>query len=206
LARPPVVETRSLAGAGDPLIVTLVNRAVATRDCAAFGQLYDRFVEEIYHYLCARCDKQADAENLTEQVFRKAWEGIDGYRWQGLPFQAWLYRLAHNAHIELVHTQPHAIVLDNNAHRRQSESATGTRELTAQLDPAVLARAVRHLTPKQQQVIHLRFMADLDTSEIAQIMGEQEGAIRALQMRGLMSLRRVLDQQGIVANRVSRQR
>jgi RNA polymerase sigma-70 factor (ECF subfamily) len=169
--------------AGDPLLVTLVNRAVATRDRAAFGQLYDRFVEEIYQYLCARCDKQADAEELTEQVFRKAWEVIDRYRWQGLPFQAWLYGLAH---IELVKTQRHAIVFDNDAHPRQSESATGTRELTALLDPAVLARAVRHLTPKQQQVIHLRFMADLDTSEIAQVMGEQEGAIRALQMRGLM--------------------
>ena len=180
---------------GDPIIVALVNRAVATRDRTAFGQLYDRFVDQIYRYLYARCGKHADAEDLTEQVFLKAWEVIDRYRWQGVPFQAWLYRLAHNSYVDLVRRQRHAISLDDDAHPAQLQSTMGSSDLTAQLDADFLATAVRQLTPKQQQVIYLRFTADRDTSEIAQIMGEQEGAIRALQMRGLMSLRRVLDQQ-----------
>jgi RNA polymerase sigma-70 factor (ECF subfamily) len=185
----------ALVAAYDAVTVALVDRAVAARDPAAFGQLYDRFVERIYRYLYARCGSHADAEDLTEQVFLKAWQGIALYRWQGRPFQAWLYRLAHNAHIDHACRQRNMSWLDGESHPLQLESGTGSSELGARLDADLRAKAVHQLTPKQQQVIHLRFSADLDTREIAQIIGEQERDIRALQLLGLMNLRRVLDQQ-----------
>jgi RNA polymerase sigma-70 factor (ECF subfamily) len=174
-----VVKIRRQAAADDVAVVALVERVVTTRDHAAFGHLYDRFVERIYRYLYARCGTQADAEDLTEQVFVKAWEGIDQYREQGSPFDVWLYGLAHNAFVDGRH------------------GATDRHASAAQLDTDVFARALRSLTPKQQQVIHLRFTANLDTSEIALIMQAREGAIRALQMRALIRLRRILDEQGV---------
>lgn len=194
MVRVPIVETREAGAADEAVTVALVNRAVATRDHQAFGQLYGRFVERIYRYLYLRCGRQADAEDLTEQVFLNAWESIPRYRWQGRPFKAWLYRLAHNAHIDHTRKQHPTISLDDDAHPLQLESLAVGNALET-FDDDHLAKAVRQLTSKQQQVIHMRFVVDLDTSEIARAMGEREGAIRALQMRGLLTLRRVLDKQ-----------
>jgi RNA polymerase sigma-70 factor (ECF subfamily) len=167
---------------------------VATQDRAAFGQLFDRFGGQIYAYLYARCGQRADAEDLTEQVFLHAWQAIGRYRWQGRPFVAWLYRLAHNAHIDLVRRGRPLASLETVAELPQLASPAGEGDLGTPVGAEALAQAVRHLTPKQQQVLHLRFTADLDTGEIAALMGEREGAIRALQMRALQRLRRLLTQ------------
>src|SRR5262245_49093284 len=98
-----VKETHPTGPLGEPdedIIVDLVNRAISSRDAAAFGELYDRFVDRVYRYLYVRSTNRAEAEDLTEQVFLKAWEAIGRYRWRGRPFVAWLYRLAHNVHID----------------------------------------------------------------------------------------------------------
>jgi len=95
-----VEPSRSNVRPGEAIVVALVDRVVASRDARAFGELYDLFVERIYKYLYCRASSHPDAEDLTEQVFLKAWEAIGGYRWQGRPFEAWLYRLAHNVYVD----------------------------------------------------------------------------------------------------------
>jgi len=176
--------------------VGLVNSVVVSRDSDAFGELYDLFVERVYRYLYFRTGSHPEAEDLTEQVFLKAWEAIGRYRWQGRPFLAWLYRLAHNAHIDHVRSQKPTTSLNSDERPVELPSSAAAVELSRALDADLLARALGELTPDQQQVIVMKFLEGLDNEQIAQNLAKREGAIRALQMRALMSLRRVLEHQG----------
>lgn len=196
LSVPGAEPSQNIEGPDDPAVVALVNRVVVSRDASAFGELYDRFVERVYRYLYFRAGSQPEAEDLTEQVFLKAWEAIGRYRWQGRPFLAWLYRLAHNAHIDHVRTRKPTTSLNNDERPLELASSAAAVELARALDAEVLARALAQLTADQQQVIVMKFIDGVDNEQIAQSMGKREGAIRALQMRALMSLRRVLEAQG----------
>ena len=193
---PGTESSPSIEGPDDPTVVALVNRVVISRDPNAFGELYDRFVERVYRYLYFRTGSHPEAEDLTEQVFLKAWEAIGRYRWQGRPFLAWLYRLAHNTHIDHVRTQKPTLSLNNDERPVELASAAAAVELARTLDADLLARALGQLTLDQQQVIVMKFLEGLDNEQIAQTLDKREGAIRALQMRALMSLRRVLEHQG----------
>ena len=188
--------SHSIEGPDDPTVVALVNRVVVSRDPNAFGELYDRYVERVYRYLYFRTGSHPEAEDLAEQVFLKAWEAIGRYRWQGRPFLAWLYRLAHNTHIDHVRTQKPTTSLNNDDRPVELASAAAQVELARTLDADLLARALGQLTPDQQQVIVMKFIEGMDNEQIAVSMDKREGAIRALQMRALMSLRRVLELQG----------
>ncbi len=188
--------SHSIEGPDDPLVVALVNRVVVSRDANAFGELYDRYVERVYRYLYFRTGSHPEAEDLTEQVFLKAWEAIGRYRWQGRPFLAWLYRLAHNTHIDHVRTQKPTTSLNNDERPLELASHAAQVELARTLDADLLSRALGQLTPDQQQVIVMKFIEGMDNDQIAASMDKREGAIRALQMRALMSLRRVLELQG----------
>jgi len=196
LSVPGTEPSQPLDGPDEPSVVALVDRVVASRDAEAFGALYDRFVERVYRYLYFRTGSHTEAEDLTEQVFLKAWEAIGRYRWQGRPFLAWLYRLAHNAHIDYVRSTKPTTSLSNDARPLNVASPSAGVELARALDAEVLAGALSQLTAEQQQVIIMKFIEGLDNEQIAQTMDRREGAIRALQMRALMSLRRVLEQQG----------
>jgi len=196
LSLPGTEPSQSIAGPDDPRVVELVNRVVVSRDADSFGELYDLFVERVYRYLFFRTGSHPEAEDLTEQVFLKAWEAIGRYRWQGRPFLAWLYRLAHNAHIDHVRSQKPTTSLNNDERPFELASSTAAVELARALDADLLARALGQLTPEQQQVIVMKFLEGLDNEQIAETMDKREGAIRALLMRALMSLRRVLEHQG----------
>jgi RNA polymerase sigma-70 factor (ECF subfamily) len=196
LSVPGTEPSPTIEGPDDPRVVALVNRVVVSRDPNAFGELYDMFVERVYRYLYFRTGSHPEAEDLTEQVFLKAWEAIERYRWQGRPFLAWLYRLAHNTHIDHVRSQKPTTSLNNDDRPVELASASAAVELARALDADLLARALGELTPDQQQVIVLKFLEGMDNEQIAQSMEKREGAIRALQMRALMSLRRVLEHQG----------
>lgn len=177
-------------------VVALVDRAVATRDQAAFGALYDRFLDQVYRYLYFRVGSQAEAEDLCEQVFLKAWEAIPRFRWQGRPFMAWLYRLAHNVHVDHLRAKRPTTSLDDDQRPLQIASESASVELAQRLDAALLAGAIAQLTADQQNVITLKFIEGLENSQIAHIMDKREGAVRALQLRALLSLRRILEAQG----------
>ena len=195
LARPaPAAAASSLPD--DPAVVALVDRVVSTRDPAAFGELYDLFLDRVYRYVYYRTGSQVDAEDLTEQVFLHAWASIDRFQWRGKPFRAWLYTLAHNALVDHRRRSRATTSLDNPEHPIDRPSEHAAQALHQWMDAEVLARAISQLTPEQQQVIVLRFVEGQDTAEIAAMMGKREGTIRALQFRALQSLRRILVQQG----------
>jgi len=165
----------------------LVERA-RRRDREAFGALYDLHVDAVYRYLYYRLGNGAECEDLTEQVFLKAWEAIDRYAWRGRPFLAWLYRVAHNTLADYRRAGRPSLSLDASMLERPAADEALEQALTAQQ----LAAALQELTPEQAQVITLRFFAGWSNAEIAREMDRQEPAVRALQVRGLMALRRIL--------------
>jgi RNA polymerase sigma-70 factor (ECF subfamily) len=164
----------------------LVQRAI-NRDAEAFGELYQQHLKPIYRYIFYKVGNATEAEDLTEQTFLKAWEAIGRFREQGVPFSAWLFRMAHNLVIDYHRTRHEAAPLDDiiDAEARQP----GPDEAAAiRLDIETLQKAIARLTPEQQQVIILRFIQGLDHRDVAAIMGKNEGAVRGLQHRALAAL------------------
>ncbi len=169
---------------------TLVLRA-AKRDTEAFTRLYDRFVDKIYKYVYYRVGSTDLAEDLTSQVFLKAWMAIQNYRCTDRPFSAWLFRIAHNLIVDHFRTQHPSLSIDELP--LADESVDDADELAqSHLTAETLRKALKRLTQDQQQVIILKFLEGYGTEELATIMGKHPGAVRALQHRGLLALQRIL--------------
>ncbi len=171
-------------------IEDLVNR-VQEGDPAALGALYDRLADRIYRFSLFRVGNHADAEDLTQRTFLKMIEALPRYQRRGIPFEAWLFRLARNAAIDLMRGRRRHESLDSASELRSEEPGPeAAAEQAAELTAA--RRAMEHLTEEQREVISYRFAAGLSPREIGLLMGRREGTIRALQFRALNAMRRYL--------------
>lgn len=157
-------------------------------DQEMFARLYDVYMERIYRYVYFRVADDELAEDITSQVFLKVWEKLDTYQAGQSPFMAWLYRIAHNAVIDHYRTKKVSISLDDASPVELSHTDDVDEKLDMQIRSQELREALRELTDEQQQVLLLKFVGGLSTSEIAEQLGKQQGAVRALQMRGLQGL------------------
>jgi len=168
----------------------LVRRATQG-DQQAFAQLYEAHFDRIYRYVSIRIGDKVEAEDMTQQVFVNALHSISSFKWQGKPFTAWLFRIAHNQVVDYLRRkkrQP-ATLLNESLPSRDSNPQT-VAELS--LDIECLSRATQRLTKAQREVISLRFAGGLSTIEVARIMGKSQGAIKALQHSAIVTLRKVL--------------
>ncbi|HEX77030.1 MAG TPA: sigma-70 family RNA polymerase sigma factor [Dehalococcoidia bacterium] len=168
---------------------TLVRRA-QSRDEQAWGQLYEMYIDKIYSYIRLRVGDPQDAEDIASQVFLKALQSIGFFKWKGIPFSAWLFRIAHNQVIDHMRRAKPRASLAEGVPTPSGENP----ELMAEqsLDWEAVRRALTELTPAQRQVIELRFAGGLSTAETAKVMGKKEGAIKALQHSALIALRKRL--------------
>jgi RNA polymerase sigma-70 factor (ECF subfamily) len=155
----------------------------------AFGFLYERHRATIARYVAARIRDASDAEDLTEAIFESAWRAMGRYREQGVPFLAWLYRLAHNRVVDHYRALRPTVTLIPEVH--ESIEDTGA-PLELNIDSADLLKALHALTEDQRDVIVLRFVQGMSGREVAQAMDKREDAVRALQFRALATLRRIL--------------
>ena len=192
-AAPPPAGGGARAEAGDGELV----RAAQAGDGAAFGQLYERHFDRIYGYLAYHLRDPDAAEDATAQVFLRALEVLPRYRWTGVPFRAWLYRIAHNLVIDLHRRRtrhPVAPLADGQAAGLVDGGLLGDpdRWATEKVAREALQTAVDDLTAPQRQVILLKFAAGLSNAEVAVIVGRTEGAVKALQHAGLQGLQRRL--------------
>jgi RNA polymerase sigma-70 factor (ECF subfamily) len=160
-------------------------------DRDAFGELYDTYVDNVYRYLLYRLREPSDAEDLTSEVFTRAFANIHRYRWQGKSVLAWLYTIARNAVTDRRRRERPTLDLDD-AYGVAEEGPTAHDRAVHGEQVDALRSAVRHLTSEQQEVLVLRFVEDLSSREVAKILGKNEGAIRALQFRALGRLRKLL--------------
>ena len=167
----------------------LVERAKAG-DKDAFGELYERYLEKIYNYVYYRTGNHHDAEDLTARVFFRALAHIHNYKERGVPFQAWLYRIAHNlvANWHRDSGRRKIIPLDDFvATNLRSESPDRYAEDKHERD--ALLRAIRRLPEDRQQLLLLKFIDGLSNAEIGEAMDRTEGAIKSLYHRTLLALR-----------------
>lgn len=168
----------------------LIDRA-RKGDVGAFGRLYDEYADRVYAFVRTRTASAQDAEDVTATVFLKAWQSMPSYDDRGLPFSAWLFRIARNA------------VVDD--HRRSVRVPVPVEDPTsgetidgheaaviAKVDTERLRQAVRELTEEQSTVIALRFWWDMSLKETADALGKNENAVKALQHRAIRTLARML--------------
>lgn len=167
----------------------LVEQAKAG-DAQAFGQLYDSSVDRVYRFIFFRVNDVETAEDLTSVVFVKAWEHLHRYQPQG-PFLAWLYSIARNTVIDHYRTHKQTVSLEEAAPVAAPNTAPDD-VIDLQIEMKSLQAAMQHLTGEQREVLTLKFLAEMDTAEIAKRMRKSEGAIRALQMRALQALARIM--------------
>ncbi len=173
----------------------LAERA-AKRDQQAFGKLYDLYVDKIYKYIYYKSGRTDEAEDLTAQVFLKAWEAIDHYKWEGYPFSTWLYRIAHNMMIDYYRTHRETFPLDTARAKESNLDPFQAAERT--LTSEQIRGALKHLTHDQQRVIILRFLEGYSTGEVAAMMDKDPDAIRALQHRALRALQPWMNEEKVI--------
>jgi RNA polymerase sigma-70 factor, ECF subfamily len=154
----------------------------ARQDPARFAELYENNFDRVYAYIARRVRGREEAEDLTSEVFREALASLPRFEWRGLPFVAWLLRIAAN------------LLSDRWGHlARQQEVATGDLDLVG-IDEDIERRAILYqlvgtLPDDQQRVVILRFVEQKSLREIAGALGRTEGAIKQLQLRALQNLR-----------------
>ena len=183
------VETVAASPGLDPRAgVDELARSASAGDTEAVGRLYDTLVGPIYRYVVIRVRSREDAEDVTQLIFERVVGGLPRYRHNGRPFEAWVFRIARNA------------VIDHLRRRRTHEPLEAENEpsLGEDLDAITvrgeeleaLRRAMRALTPDQQEALALRFAAGLSAEEAAAVMGRRAGTVRGLTFRAIASLRR----------------
>ncbi len=160
-------------------------------DKEAFAQLYESHVDKIYRYLVLKTGNKIEAEDMTQQVFLKAFQSISSFKWQGTPFTAWLFRIAHNLMVDYMRHKEKRATLPLDEPIAKSDS---NPELMAErkLDMEQVISATERLTELQRGVISLRFTSELSIAEVARVMGKSEGAIKALQHSAIAALRKSL--------------
>ncbi len=166
----------------------LIERAKTDKD--AFGELYECYYTRIYNYVYYRTGNAADAEDLTAKIFFRAMQHIGSYQHQGVPFSAWLYRIAHNlvANWHRDRSRRKIISLDDIA---QWQVQGNSPEFIAELlqDKAHLQQAIRRLPADRQELLSLKFVERMSNAQIGDVMGRSEGAIKSLYHRTLLALR-----------------
>jgi RNA polymerase sigma-70 factor (ECF subfamily) len=158
----------------------------AQQDPGRFAELYENNFDRVYAYIVRRVEDRELAEDLTSEVFHHALANLHRFEWRGVPFAAWLFRIAANAMAD------------------RWQKMRGKQEISADLlldvlvkDGAdeqiernlILFQLVESLPPEQQHVIRRRFVEQRSTREVAEEMGRSEGAIKQIQFRALAALR-----------------
>lgn len=155
----------------------------AQKDLRKFGDLYEKYFGLVYAYTARRVKDRTTAEDLTSEVFQKALEYLPKFVWRGVPFGAWLLRIASNMIADRARQAAREQDLTDDA----TEISQFSLEEVEQR--ALLYRSVDALPADQRRVITLRFAEEKSIREIAEEMGRSEGAIKQLQFRGLQTLR-----------------
>jgi RNA polymerase sigma-70 factor, ECF subfamily len=156
----------------------------AQRDPACLDELYERNFHRVYAYVVRRVGDRHQAEDVTADVFREALAGIGKFEWRGVPFIAWLLRIA--ARVIADHWQRSGREARNPADAFRQADRPGPDEIERS---AMLFQMVDRLPEAQFRVIHMRFVEQKSIREIAGELGRSEGAVKQLQLRAIENLR-----------------
>lgn len=179
----------------DEVEASLIERAKS--DPEAFGELYERYVDRIYHYIYHRVGNAREAEDLTARVFYRVLKALPRYTERGAPFASWLYRIAHNLVANFHRDQSRKVVVPLEAVTLVSQPREAPEHLTEQRDAErLLWRAIDCLNEDRRELLVLKFGEGLSNAQIGAVMGRTEGAIKSLYHRTLISLRDEMGRRG----------
>ena len=175
-------------------------KRAAKGDRAAAAAVFDAYYPRIYRYALGRLRSPADAEDVAAETFARVIAQLDRFRWKGGGFEAWLFKIARNLTIDRIRlvTREHTTDKVVDGVERDLDHLPEVRAVHLETS-AELAAIISGLPEDQQEVLLLRFAADLDTKETASVMGRKANAIRQLQFRALSNVRNMLDE-GVVAS------
>lgn len=154
----------------------------AKLDPRRFAELYENNFEPLYAYVVARVRDRADAQDIVAEVFHQALANLPRFEWRGVPFSAWLYRIAANAIADRAKRVAKELTGD-------ATEAVSPEDLEQVEERAQVFRLVKELPPDQSRVMVMRFVEDRSIRDIAKELGRSEGAVKQLQFRGLQNLR-----------------
>jgi RNA polymerase sigma-70 factor (ECF subfamily) len=167
----------------------LVERA-QQGDRVALEELYLIHFDRIYSYLHMSVGSRHDAEDLTTQTFLKMLESIGRFRWQSVPFSAWLFRIAHNLAMDHFRSKRRWQPEEEIPESAHGEENSAEEEALVALGQASLLELIQRLSPEQRQVLTLKFVFRFSNAEAAAVLGKTEGAIKSLQHRALATLQK----------------
>jgi RNA polymerase sigma-70 factor, ECF subfamily len=161
----------------------------AQADPARFGELYDRYVDRLYAFVSRRTHDRAAAEDITAEVFQHALAHLGRFEWRGVPFSAWLFRIASNAIADRWRRD------GRDAHEARTDvpDASERDDLERRV---MLFQLVDRLPTVQRQVIQMRFVEEKSLREVAAALARSEGAVKQLQLRALEHLRKEMAPRG----------
>jgi len=184
--------------AREPALITRAQQG----DPEAFGELYRMYHDAVATFISNRARSNPPlVEDLTADVFMKAWAKIGTFRWTGTSIRAWLCTIARNVvtdHFKVAATRRLTFVdqITNVGDALATPVSTAEDTVLSTLAAADLHDALSGITPRQQAVIRLRFLGELSVSETARTMGTTDAAVKTLQWRALDSLRRAYVEAG----------
>jgi RNA polymerase sigma-70 factor (ECF subfamily) len=172
-----------------PHVRVLVEQA-QQGDREALEELYLLHFDRIYSYLHLSVGNRHDAEDLTTQTFLKMLEAIGRFRWQAVPFSAWLFRIAHNLAMDHFRARRRVQSEDEVPEPSGMEESSAEDQAFDSLGRAGMMEMIERLSAEQRQVLTLKFLFGFANAEVADILGKSEGAVKSLQHRALASLQK----------------
>ncbi|MGC8460266.1 MAG: RNA polymerase sigma factor [Candidatus Dormibacteria bacterium] len=157
----------------------------------AFGKLYDHYVDQMYRYIYSRVHSHEVAEDITSEVFFKALRAIGRYKPSGSPFSAWLYQISSNA-ITDYYRSHHVMTPIDDAIAVRDPARPVSDEVTSREEARRIWGFIDTLPPQQRTALTLKLGEDLKLSQIGEIMGKSEGAVKLLIHRGMTTLKGIL--------------
>jgi RNA polymerase sigma-70 factor, ECF subfamily len=173
-------------------------KAAQAGDASAFGEIYERYRDPVFRYCLARTGARHEAEDLVADVFVRAMEALGRYEDRGLPFVAFLFRIARNAAIDRARrTRPDMSIDELVNHPESGQNVE--RDAVRALEQKALVTAMSKLKSDYREVLLLRFVEGYGAADVGRMTGRSEGAVRTLQHRALARLRRELQRAGEIA-------
>lgn len=170
-------------------------RRVQKGDVETFGLIYDQFFDPVYAYVLRQVGSPADAEDIVSGVFLEVFEKIGGFTWRGAGFAAWLFRIARNDVLDYYRRQGKRIKEIALTEIEEAPAEALVEDIAERAwDQAELLAAVGLLPDEQRQVILLKLMLNFSNRQVGAVIDKSEGAVKALQHRALLSLRKMLNE------------
>jgi RNA polymerase sigma-70 factor (ECF subfamily) len=173
-----------------------VAQRAAQRDPDAFAQLYDEHVDVVFRSIYYKVSDTGIAEDLTAEVFSKAWERIDRFQWRNVPVQHWLLRIARNVVIDHWRSRRRPTSPIDELGETTSDDPSLEEHVERDLEVETLGRALAKLPDVQREVLVLRFIEDYSHKDVAAVLGKSVDAVRQIQRRALLALQAVLADDG----------